>query len=155
VIGTFLYGAAVGWAVTYLLLSWRKRQPAATVDERGCWSFPMDTWAQMLAIPVERRERFLAELPGIFRGVWKMQDNYPLATLPGAVWVDDGLGELRPDIINAPSGAGDAFAARPLASGMSAGTAETQSGSGRKPASPTAAPSGGDAHTPPERESGD
>jgi hypothetical protein len=150
VIGTFLYGAAVGCAVTYLLSSWRKRQPAATVDDRGCWSFPMDTLAQMLAIPVERRERFLAELPDMFRGVWKMQDSYPLATLPGAVWVDDGLGELRPDIINAPANAGDVFAARPLASGMSAGTAETQSGSGRKPASPTA--EGGDAHTPPPSE---
>lgn len=112
---SFIYGTAVGCSLTYLLLSRRKRVPAAQLNESGHWAFPVDTLSQMLAIPVERRGRFLAELPNTLRRIWEMQDSYPLATIPGAVWVDDGLGELRPNIINAPENAGDAFATRPLA----------------------------------------
>lgn len=106
----FVAYAAVDW-----LLSLRGRKVlAATVDESGNWSFPVDTLAQMLAIPAERRDRFLEELPLTLSRIWEMQDRYPLQALPGAVWVDDGLGELRPNIINAPSQAEDDFAARPL-----------------------------------------
>ena len=107
----FLSGAAF---VTIIPSLFRKRRPAATMDEEGNWCFPVDTFAQMLDIPVERRERFLAELPNIFRRIWEMRDRFPLGSLPGTVWVDDGLGELRPNVVNAPENAGDAFASRPI-----------------------------------------
>jgi hypothetical protein len=92
----------------------RETVPAATLDEKGNWCFPVDTFEQMLAIPVERRARFLAEFPLVLTRIWEMQDRYPLATLPGSVWVDDGLGELRPNIVNAPAETGEAFAKRSL-----------------------------------------
>jgi hypothetical protein len=133
----FVAYAAVDW-----VLSRRKTIPAATIDEDGNWSFPVDTFAQMLAIPVERRGRFIAELPLTLQRIWEMQDKYPLATLPGAVWVDDGKGELRPNIKNAPVGSGDDFSDRPLASGTS-GSAQDRNGLDPKGAGPTA--EGGDA----------
>jgi hypothetical protein len=73
-----------------------------------------------------------------------------------ALYVGSGMAGSRGD--SAEAGIWIAICATMLAlpaSGMSAGTAEMQSGSGRKPASPTA--EGGDAQTPPpsERGSGD
>jgi hypothetical protein len=106
----------VAYGVLDFLLTRTKRIPAAELKD-GVWSFPVDTFEQMLAIPAERRDRFLAELPNVFRRIWEMQDRYPLATLPGAVWVDDEKGELRPNIVNAPVGSETAFAARPLDEG--------------------------------------
>lgn len=105
---------ASGYATAIIVWGLFRKHPRITVDDDGHWSFPVDTLAQMLAIPAERRERFLAELPNTLRHLWAMKDKYPLATLPGAVWVDDGLGELRPNVMNAPAGAGDAFAARKI-----------------------------------------
>ena len=117
---TLALGLATGWTLHSIVVAWRTRPARVRVNEAGHWEFPTDTMAQMLAIPVERRERFLVELPGILRGIWKLKDSYPLATLPGCVWVDDGLGELRPHVVNAPANSGDAFASRPIASGIEA-----------------------------------
>jgi hypothetical protein len=112
-----LSGVVLGF-IAYGVLDWalnrRKRIPAATIDDNGNWSFPIDTFDQMLAIPVDRRERFLAELPEAFRRTWEMQDKYPLRAITGSMWTDDGLEELRPHVVNAPANAGSAFATRPL-----------------------------------------
>lgn len=112
---SFLFGYLTALASFVLLCFLRRKAPARMrVDEQGVVSFPIDTLPQMLAIPPERRERFLAELPPILRGIWEMADKYPLVTLSGCVWVDDNLGELHPNVMNAPAGLADAFATRPL-----------------------------------------
>lgn len=111
---TFAYGAAVGWAFTYLL-NRTPRTPAGSVNDDGHWEFPMDTLGQMLAIPAERRERFISELPAMFRRMWDVMDAYPVSAAPGAKWVDDGAGEFRPNIVNAPADmTGELSAVRPL-----------------------------------------
>lgn len=92
--GVALAGYCVGAALN------RPRQKAPYITETGAWAFPVDTLAQMLAIPEERRERFVAELPGTLRGIWGLQGKFPFVATGGAVWVDDGLGELRPSILN-------------------------------------------------------
>lgn len=106
----FAGGLLMGATLPSLL---RKRE-RITVDEEGHWRFPIGTLRQMLAIPPERRERFLAELPDMFRQMWGLLDRFPMSTLPGSVWVDDGLGEFRPEVVNAPESVRGEFAPRPL-----------------------------------------
>ena len=120
-VGAFIAGALTV-AVVNAAIDFATRKPIAKIEvnKDGHWCFPIGTWQQMLAIPAERRERFLAELPLSFRRMWEMIDQYPLTTLPGAVWVDDGLGELRPNVVNAPANSGDVFADRPLDPGAPA-----------------------------------
>jgi hypothetical protein len=102
---------------TLPVLRWvfEKKPAIPGVDEDGLYRCPVDTISQMLAIPAERRERFLTELPQSLRRIWALSDRFPVATLPGAVWVDDGLGEFRPNVINAPEALRDEFATTPLA----------------------------------------
>jgi hypothetical protein len=106
-----------GVFVTLIVRSlFRKHAARMTITKDGHSSFPVDTLAQMLAIPAERRERFLAELPATLRRMWELMDRHPLAAMPGAMWVDDGLGEFRPNAVNVPDNyASDDFAARPIA----------------------------------------
>jgi hypothetical protein len=102
---------------TVPVLRWVFNKKAAIpgVDENGHYRCPVDTISQMLAIPPERRERFLTELPQMLRRIWALSDRFPVTTLPGAVWVDDGLGEFRPNVIGAPDSLRDEFATTPLA----------------------------------------
>ncbi len=61
--------------------------------------YPIDTLAQMAAIPAEARARFLSELPSILETATAMNtmgallpDGMEVVSGKGAVWIDDDLG---------------------------------------------------------------
>lgn len=91
-------GLALAGYVAGVIVS-RPRTKAPYITDDGSWAFPVDTLSQMLAIPEERRERFLSELPATLRGIWGLQGKFPVVST-GGFWVDDNLGELRPSILN-------------------------------------------------------
>lgn len=110
----FEFGFGVGATLIVQMLWSCWRAPRVKVDGDGNWHFPIATLEQILAIPAERRERFLAEFPSSLRHIWALKDKYPLASAPGSTWVDDAKGEFRPVVVNAPRGTEDAFRVRPL-----------------------------------------
>lgn len=93
----------VGVGLSAFVAGWWLGRPTAKrihIDDAGHWHFPIDTLREMLRIPAERRSRFLAEMPDMFRNMWDMMDKFPTTPAAGAYWIDDSLGEFRPEVAN-------------------------------------------------------